>query len=208
MVAFLLATITFVSKNTRELTSWSVKNGGQKHLPFFFDLFLINRTHDDALAFYLKNVQNDQKRTYLKVVLFFGRIKIQTSSKKSFSLPLPPPSCFPLAFKSPLPCPPLPRMSTPQETEKEKKLRLKKEEALQKLLRVKIAETQKTRERTEKRIHELRCEEVRILTRNKVKLDKLHLETQERIRTRTEKRIAELRVDFLRKEEEEDSLPS
>jgi hypothetical protein len=99
-------------------------------------------------------------------------------------------------------------MSTPQETEKEKKLRLKKEEALQKLLRVKIAETQKTRERTEKRIHELRCEEVRILTRNKVKLDKLHLETQERIRTRTEKRIAELRVDFLRKEEEEDSLPS
>jgi hypothetical protein len=75
-------------------------------------------------------------------------------------------------------------MSTPQETEKEKKLRLKKEEALQKLLRVKIAETQKIRERTEKRIRELRCEEVRILTRNKVKLDKLHLETQERIRAR------------------------
>ena len=184
MIAFLLATITYVFKNTRGLTSWSVKNGGQKHRAFFFDLYLINRTLNAALAFYLENVQNNQKRTYLKVVLFFGRIKIQINSKNSFSLPLPSPSCLPLTFKS-LPCPPLPRMSTPQETEKEKKLRLKKEKALQKLLRVKIAETQKIRERTEKRIHELRCEEVRILTRNKVKLDKLHLETQERTRTRT-----------------------
>ncbi len=73
---------------------------------------------------------------------------------------------------------------------------------------MKIAETQKIRGRTEKRIRELRCEEVRILTRNRIKLDKFHLETQERMRTRTEKRIAELRVDFLRKEEKEDSLPS
>ncbi len=96
---------------------------------FFFDLFLINRTLNAAFAFYLENVQNNQKRTYFKVVLFFGRIKIQINSKNWFSLPLPSPSCLPLAFKSPLPCPPLPRMSTPQETEKEKKLRLKKEEA-------------------------------------------------------------------------------
>jgi hypothetical protein len=99
-------------------------------------------------------------------------------------------------------------MSRPQGTSREEKVGLKSEKDRIELLRVKIVETQKISERTQKRIRELMREEVRILTTNKVKLDKLQKETQEKIRIRTEKRLEELRLEFLRKEKEEDSLPS